>query len=83
MVRMHFLAQMVLISSSCLDFLIRLAVLRTPPTTQNARSIQLLMPDGLEHAKYKRRKARVAVYVTCWKRAVETMKSPGCLIFNS
>ncbi|KAG8218782.1 hypothetical protein J3R82DRAFT_4457 [Butyriboletus roseoflavus] len=58
------------------DFLVRLAVLRLP-TTQNARMTEVLMPDGLEHPKYKRRKARVTVYVPCWKDAVETMRSPG------
>ncbi|KAH0840065.1 hypothetical protein J3R83DRAFT_1032 [Lanmaoa asiatica] len=58
------------------DFLVRLAVLRLP-SAENARSLEVLMPDGLEHPKYKRRKARVAVYVPCWKDAVETMKSPG------
>lgn len=65
-----------LISVSYTDFLIRLAVLRLP-TAQDARSIEVLMPDGLEHPKYKRRNARVAVYVSCWKDAVKTMKSPG------
>lgn len=76
-VRVCFRVQMLLISFLCPDFLVRLAVLHLPPTTQNARSVEVLMPDGLEHPKYKRRKARVAVYVPCWKDAVETMKSPG------
>lgn len=77
-------SNILLISFSCPDFLVRLAVLRLPPTTQNARSTEVLMPDGLEHPRYKRRKARVAVYVTCWRDAVETMKSPGgYLISNS
>lgn len=39
--------------------------------------MEVLVPDGLEHPKYKRRKARVAVYVSCWKEAVETIKPPG------
>ncbi|KAF8558846.1 hypothetical protein OG21DRAFT_1503806 [Imleria badia] len=60
------------------DFLVRLAVLRLP-ATQDAPSMEVLMPDGLEHPKYKRRKARVAMYVPCWKEAVETMKSPVSL----
>ncbi|KAG9317596.1 hypothetical protein JVU11DRAFT_1805 [Chiua virens] len=60
------------------DFLVRLAVLRLP-ATQNSRLVEVLMPDGLEHPKYKRRKAHVAVYVSCWKDAVETMKSPVSL----
>lgn len=66
----------VFLISGCPDFLVRLAVLRLP-TTQNARAIEVLMPDGLEHPKYKRRKARVTVYVPCWKDAVGTMRSPG------
>ncbi|KAF8138616.1 hypothetical protein EV363DRAFT_1580372, partial [Boletus edulis] len=57
------------------DFLVRLAILRLP-AAQSAHSMEVLMPDGLEHPKYKRRKARVAVYVPCWKEAVETIKSP-------
>lgn len=67
-----------LTSFSHSDFLVRLAVLRLP-TTQNVSSTVVLMPDGLEHPKYKQRKTRAAVYVTCWKEAVETMKSPGRL----
>lgn len=75
-VRVYSDVEMLLILFSCTDFLVRLAVLRLP-TAQNTREIEVLMPDGLEHPKYKRRKARVAVYVSCWKDAVETMKSPG------
>jgi len=74
--RMNFHVQMLLISFSCPDFLVRLAVLRLP-TAQNVPSMEVLMPDGLEHPKYKRRRARVAVYVPCWKDAVGTLKSPG------
>ncbi|KIJ70218.1 hypothetical protein HYDPIDRAFT_77792 [Hydnomerulius pinastri MD-312] len=58
------------------DFLIRLAPLSLP-VPRGSRSMQVLMPDGLEHPKYNRRKAHIAAYVTCWKDVVQNIEQRG------
>ncbi|KAH7924039.1 hypothetical protein BV22DRAFT_540765 [Leucogyrophana mollusca] len=55
------------------DFLIRLAPLQLP-TSRSARPAQSLLPDGLEHPQFARRKAHTAAYVTCWKDAFQDFK---------
>ncbi|KAI6034260.1 hypothetical protein BKA83DRAFT_4187499 [Pisolithus microcarpus] len=42
------------------DFLIRLTPLQLPP-------LQIWMPDGLQHPKFRRRNGQLALYMTCWK----------------
>ncbi|KAG6336345.1 hypothetical protein ID866_2740 [Astraeus odoratus] len=56
------------VSHKCMpnDFLIRLTPLQLP-VPRGAKSIQVWMPDGLEHPKFKRRKGQSALYITCWK----------------
>ncbi|KAI6047309.1 hypothetical protein EDC04DRAFT_610212 [Pisolithus marmoratus] len=48
------------------DFLIRLTPLQLP-VPRGAKALQVWMPDGLEHPKFKRRIGQLAMYVTCWK----------------
>ncbi|KAH7887869.1 hypothetical protein F5I97DRAFT_910011 [Phlebopus sp. FC_14] len=60
------------------DFLIRLAPLRLP-VSRGAKSMQVLIPDGLEHPKFKRRKGRTALYVTCWKDALQGIQGRAAL----
>ncbi|KAF8842224.1 hypothetical protein BDN67DRAFT_947884, partial [Paxillus ammoniavirescens] len=54
------------------DFLIRLAPLRLP-VPRGSRSVQVLIPDGIEHPKFKRRQAHTAVYASCWKHAFQNI----------
>ncbi|KIK96954.1 hypothetical protein PAXRUDRAFT_825441 [Paxillus rubicundulus Ve08.2h10] len=54
------------------DFLVRLAPLRLP-IPRGSRSVQVLMPDGIEHPKFKRRQAHTAVYASCWKHAFQNI----------
>ncbi|KAG1780133.1 hypothetical protein EV702DRAFT_761806 [Suillus placidus] len=51
------------------DFLIRLAPVRLP-TSQGVREQQILVPDGVEHPKFKPRRSTPACYIVCWKDAV-------------
>ncbi|OAX43840.1 hypothetical protein K503DRAFT_680057 [Rhizopogon vinicolor AM-OR11-026] len=48
------------------DFLIRLAPTRLP-SSQGVREQQTLVPDGVEHPKFKPRRSTPACYITCWK----------------
>ncbi|KIO07227.1 hypothetical protein M404DRAFT_998638 [Pisolithus tinctorius Marx 270] len=48
------------------DFLIRLTPLQLP-VPRGAKSLQVWMPDGLEHPKFRGRKGQLAMYLTCWK----------------
>lgn len=51
------------------DFLIRLAPVRLP-APQGARQQQhILVPDGIEHPKFKPRRSTSACYMVCWKDA--------------
>ncbi|KAG1820318.1 uncharacterized protein BJ212DRAFT_1567544 [Suillus subaureus] len=51
------------------DFLIRLAPVRLP-ASQGVREQQTLVPDGVEHPKFKPRRSTPACYIVCWKDAV-------------
>lgn len=51
------------------DFLIRLAPVRLP-TPQGVREQQILVPNGVEHPKFKPRRSTSACYIVCWKDAV-------------
>ncbi|KAF9222095.1 hypothetical protein BS17DRAFT_784417 [Gyrodon lividus] len=55
------------------DFLVRLAPLRLA-VPRGSRSVQVLMPDGVEHPKFKRRQAHTAVYAPCWKHAFRNIE---------
>jgi len=52
-----------------LDFLVRLAPVRLP-SSQGVREQQTLVPDGVEHPKFKPRRSTPACYITCWKEVV-------------
>ncbi|TFK55818.1 hypothetical protein OE88DRAFT_1804611 [Heliocybe sulcata] len=52
------------------DFLIRVG-LKQQPGTQALRSKHYLLPDGIEHPKFKQRKTGIAGYFVCWKTAFE------------
>jgi hypothetical protein len=58
------------------DFLIRLAPKRVASPLL-ARSTQYLLPDGLEHQKIKGRRSGRAVYIICWKRALQQLAEQG------
>lgn len=47
------------------------------PATRMSRGAQSLVPDGLEHPKYKARRSVVGYYITCWKDAVEQLAERG------
>ncbi|KAG1753902.1 uncharacterized protein EDB91DRAFT_1215395 [Suillus paluster] len=51
------------------DFLIRLAPVRLP-ASQGVREQHTLIPDGVEHPKFKPRRSTPACYITCWKDAI-------------
>lgn len=51
------------------DFLIRLAPVRLP-ASQGVCEQQILVPDGIEHPKFKPRRSTPACYIVCWKDAV-------------
>ncbi|KAG2369938.1 hypothetical protein BDR07DRAFT_1447317 [Suillus spraguei] len=51
------------------DFLIRLAPVRFP-ASQGVREQQQLVPDGIEHPKFKPRRSTSACYIVCWKDAL-------------
>jgi hypothetical protein len=59
-----------------LDFLIRLAPMRLP-TPLFAREAQSLVPDGLEHPKYKSRRSHNGIYIICWKHALDHLAERG------
>ncbi|KAF9247168.1 hypothetical protein BU15DRAFT_84714 [Melanogaster broomeanus] len=53
-----------------------LAPLRLP-VPRGTRAIQVLMPDGIEHPKFKRRQAHSAVYATCWEQVAGNIDERG------
>ncbi|KAJ3877199.1 hypothetical protein F5051DRAFT_12264 [Lentinula edodes] len=73
-------------------FLIRLGVFQAP-SSQPLRLFSptsppeaLLLPDGLEHSRFKGRRSGKAGYVLCWKDAVEHLRVSGAykrIAFNS
>lgn len=48
------------------DFLIRLTPLQLP-VPRGTKPLQIWMPDGLQHPKFRRRNGQLALYMTCWK----------------
>ncbi|KAJ3917465.1 hypothetical protein F5877DRAFT_44579 [Lentinula edodes] len=73
-------------------FLIRLGVFQAPSSqplrlfSPTSPSQALLLPDGLEHSKFKGRRSGKAGYVLCWKDAVEHLRVSGAykrIAFNS
>lgn len=48
------------------DFLIRLTPLQLP-VRRGTKPLQVWMPDGLQHPKFRRRNGQLATYTTCWK----------------
>lgn len=48
------------------DFLIRLTPLQLP-VPRGTKPLQIWMPDGLQHPKFRRRNGQLAMYMTCWK----------------
>ncbi|KAF4602264.1 hypothetical protein EYR40_005469 [Pleurotus pulmonarius] len=60
------------------DFLIRLAPMKISKALQDSNSklnktTRMLVPDGLEHPRFKARKSGKAGYVLCWKDAIAQM----------
>ncbi|KDQ29152.1 hypothetical protein PLEOSDRAFT_1063918 [Pleurotus ostreatus PC15] len=60
------------------DFLIRLAPMKISKALQDSNSklnktTRMLVPDGLEHPRFKTRKSGKSGYVICWKDAVAQM----------
>ncbi|KAK7061565.1 hypothetical protein R3P38DRAFT_2596137 [Favolaschia claudopus] len=54
------------------DFLIRIAAMNVPLHLQKGRGVnKAILPDGLQHHKYKRRKAGHATYIICWRGAFD------------
>lgn len=51
------------------DFLIRLAPVHFS-ASQGVREQQQLVPDGIEHPKFKPRRSTSACYIVCWKDAL-------------
>jgi hypothetical protein len=60
------------------DFLVRLAPMRIP-SPRMARQAQSLVPDGLEHPKYKSRRSYNGAYIICWKYALEQLAERGTI----
>ncbi|KAG2158802.1 uncharacterized protein EDB93DRAFT_1076106 [Suillus bovinus] len=60
------------------DFLIRLAPVRLP-ASQGAREQHILVPDGIEHPKFKPRRSTPACYIVCWKDVVPYATSRNSL----
>ncbi|KAF5393935.1 hypothetical protein D9757_000161 [Collybiopsis confluens] len=64
-------------------FLIRLGVFRAPSDkplahfSLNAPPPAVMMPDGLEHPKFRGRKSGKAGYFLCWKDAIKQIQSSG------
>jgi hypothetical protein len=70
-------------SNSLLDFLIRLAPFRIP-SPRSVHEAHSLLPDGLEHPKFKHRKSGSAIYIICWKSAIQHLTERGvnCLALS-
>ena len=58
------------------DFLIRLSPMRVPPPFIE-REMLALLPDKLEHPRFKNRKSGRAIYIICWKRALVQLVNKG------
>ncbi|KAJ6516073.1 hypothetical protein C8R45DRAFT_1087196 [Mycena sanguinolenta] len=60
------------------DFLIRLTAMRVPLHLQNKRknATQILFPDGLQHPKFKMRRAGHGIYIMCWREGLHILNRP-------
>lgn len=56
-----------------LDLLIRLAPMQLP-VPRGARRAQVLMPDGLEHPRFRHTRNGSGVYILCKKSFVKNME---------
>ncbi|ESK97563.1 hypothetical protein Moror_17563 [Moniliophthora roreri MCA 2997] len=61
------------------DFFIRLTSMRIPSPQSNRfissrRPKTVLIPDGLEHPKFKLRRSGKARYILCWKDAIQELR---------
>ncbi|KAJ7499064.1 hypothetical protein FB451DRAFT_1204131 [Mycena latifolia] len=59
------------------DFMIRLTPMRVPRAFQQSKFPLVLVPDGIQHPKFKRRKAGRGVYVGCWRETLAGLLSRG------
>lgn len=57
-------------------FLVRLAPVRLPGPLAG-KATQILVPDGVEHPRFKPRKVGQGHYVLCWKAIIETLAERG------
>ncbi|KAJ3992329.1 hypothetical protein F5050DRAFT_1579764 [Lentinula boryana] len=73
-------------------FLVRLGVFRAPSSnpsrffSPNSPPEAVLLPDGLEHPKFRGRRSGKGGYVLCWKDALEHLRVSGSykrIAFNS
>ncbi|KII94669.1 hypothetical protein PLICRDRAFT_148733 [Plicaturopsis crispa FD-325 SS-3] len=58
------------------DFMVRLSAVRRPATRISPES-QWLVPDGLEHPRFKNKLHDAGRYVTCWAEAVKSLEEQG------
>ena len=64
--------------SMCPDFLVRVSVKRIPsPRTGSSRPTYTLVPDGVQHPKFKGLDSRKGHYVVCRRAAVQEFNKPG------
>jgi hypothetical protein len=59
-----------------LDLMIRMSPMQLPSRSQ-ASIVKYLLPDGLEHPRFKMRKSGGASYIVCWKGALELFAERG------
>ncbi|KAF5369749.1 hypothetical protein D9758_001197 [Tetrapyrgos nigripes] len=64
------------------DFLIRLGAFKIPSSiprflTPNRPPEAVLVPDGLEHSRFRVRETGKAGYVLCWKNAIPLLRQKG------
>jgi hypothetical protein len=52
------------------------------PTPRLSREVQSLLPDGLEHPKFKSRRSYIGNYVICWKDAIQLVADRGMSSFG-
>lgn len=64
------------------DFLIRLSVKRLPsPPTGSTRPTYTLVPDGLQHPKFKGLDSRKGHYIVCRRAAIQELDRRGTARF--
>lgn len=65
-------------SPSTQDFMIRVAPMRLPKSRLNPKApLITLIPDGLQHPKFRVRKSGKSAYIICWKGAIEETAQRG------